>query len=108
MSFSRFFLVLTAVISVAGAGYAANPAPGPVEAQAAPLLPQQFGGWQRQGSAQISADAVVGDPANADVLKEYGFTDFAACTYVRDDGRTLKIRAARFGTPAALSAPTRS
>ncbi|HLW85201.1 MAG TPA: DUF6599 family protein [Candidatus Sulfotelmatobacter sp.] len=97
MSFSRFFLVLTAVISVAGAGYAANPAPGPVEAQAAPLLPQQFGGWQRQGSAQISADAVVGDPANADVLKEYGFTDFAACTYVRDDGRTLKIRAARFG-----------
>ena len=30
------------------------------------------------------------------MLKEYGFTDFEGATYKSDDGRTLKIRAARF------------
>jgi len=36
------------------------------------------------------------DPTNAALLKEYGFTDFESATYKSDDGRTLKIRAARF------------
>ena len=49
-----------------------------------------------QGSAATSRDAAAADPTNAAVLKEYRFTDFAASTYTRDDGRTLKIRAARF------------
>lgn len=49
-----------------------------------------------QGSAQTSTKAAVADPTNAAVLKEYRFTDFASSTYTRDDGRTLKIRAARF------------
>jgi hypothetical protein len=49
-----------------------------------------------QGSPQTSKDPAAADPTNASVLKEYGFTDLASCTYVRDDGRTLKIRAARF------------
>jgi hypothetical protein len=49
-----------------------------------------------QGSAQVSTDAAVADPANAEILKEYGFTDVASATYTTDDGRTLKIRAARF------------
>ncbi len=79
---------------MAGAGFAANPASGPAESPA--LLPQQFAGWQRQGSAQISTDAAAADPTNAEVLKEYGFTDVAVATYIRDDGRTLKVRAARF------------
>lgn len=43
-----------------------------------------------------SADPATADPTNADVLREYRFTDFASSTYTRDDGRTLKIRAARF------------
>ncbi len=60
------------------------------------LLPQQFGGWQLQGSPQTSADPAAADSTNAAVLKEYGFTDLASGTYTRDDGRTLKIRAARF------------
>ena len=60
------------------------------------LLPPQFGGWEIQGSAQKSADPAVADPTNAAVLKEYRFTDLASSTYTRDDGRTLKIRAARF------------
>ena len=49
-----------------------------------------------QGSAQKSTDPGVADPTNAAVLKEYRFSDLASSTYTRDDGRTLKIRAARF------------
>lgn len=49
-----------------------------------------------QGSSQTSTDPAVADPTNAAVLKEYRFTDLASSTYARDDGRTLKVRAARF------------
>ncbi len=49
-----------------------------------------------QGSAQSNTDPAAADPANAAVLKEYRFTDVSSSTYARDDGRTLKIRAARF------------
>jgi hypothetical protein len=75
---------------------AAGTSPGTAAATAPPLLPEQFGGWQMQGSPVTSADAAAADPTNAAALKEYRFSDFAAATYVRDDGRTLKIRAARF------------
>jgi hypothetical protein len=61
-----------------------------------PILPKQFAGWQIQGAAQASKDAAAADPTNAALLKEYGFTDFEAAIYKSDDGRTLKIRAARF------------
>jgi hypothetical protein len=72
-----------------------------VAAAAAPpqtpaILPAQFGGWQMQGSPQTSTDPSVADSTNAEVLREYRFTDLASATYIRDDGRTLKIRAARF------------
>jgi hypothetical protein len=60
------------------------------------VLPLQFGGWQRQGAPRVSKDPAVADPVNAAVLKEYGFATFEASTYTREDGRTLKIRAARF------------
>jgi len=96
MSFSRSLFALTVALVMAGAGFAANPASGAAGPPASALLPQQFAGWQRQGSAQISTDAAADDPTNAEVLKEYGFSDVAVSTYVRDDGRTLKIRAARF------------
>jgi hypothetical protein len=49
-----------------------------------------------KGAPQASKDANAADPTNAALLKEYGFTDFEAATYRSDDGRTLKIRAARF------------
>ena len=49
-----------------------------------------------QGSPRTSTDPALADAANSAILKEYGFTDFASSTYTRDDGRTLKIRAARF------------
>lgn len=64
--------------------------------QSSAILPQTFGGWQMQGQPEISANPAVADPTNADVLKEYRFTDFASASYTRDDGRTLKLRAARF------------
>lgn len=49
-----------------------------------------------QGPAQTSTDPAAADPTNAAVLKEYRFSDLASSSYTRDDGRTLKIRAARF------------
>ena len=49
-----------------------------------------------QGPAHTSDDPAVADSTNAPVLNEYRFSDGATATYTRDDGRTLKIRAARF------------
>ena len=60
------------------------------------ILPQAFGGWHLTKGAQTSSNPEVADPTNAGVLKEYGFTDFEGATYTRDDGRKLKIKAARF------------
>ena len=100
MSFSRSICVVIVLRCVFGEAVAANPAaaqqPARSTAQEPALLPQQFGGWQMQGSAQSSTDPVTADPTNAAVLKEYRFSDWASTTYTREDGRTLKIRAARF------------
>ncbi len=60
-----------------------------------PVLPNTFAGWQVEGHAKTSSDPAVADPANAALLKEYGFTDFASATYGRE-GRKLAIKAARF------------
>src|SRR5580698_3320615 len=61
-----------------------------------PVLPSQFGGWQISGSATKSADAVAADPANAAVLKEYGFQRFERADYTTADGRKLAIKTAVF------------
>jgi hypothetical protein len=84
---------LALVVCLGGAVFAANP---PAVSPAPPILPKQFAGWQIQGAAQASKDAAAADPTNAALLKEYGFTDFEAAAYKSEDGRTLKIRAARF------------
>jgi len=62
----------------------------------ASLLPKEFGGWQMSAPARSSNDPVVADPINPALLKEYGFTDFESANYVRDDGRKLAVKAARF------------
>ncbi|MGA2348072.1 MAG: DUF6599 family protein [Candidatus Sulfotelmatobacter sp.] len=101
MSFSRSVRVVISLACLLGMAVAADqPAaqkPARPAEQAPAILPQQFEGWQMQGAARLSTDPAAADPANAAVLKEYGFSDLALATYKRDDGRTLKIRAARFG-----------
>jgi hypothetical protein len=59
-------------------------------------LPEQFAGWHISGSIKTSHDPATADAVNAALLKEYGFTDLESATYVRDDGRKLTIKAARF------------
>jgi len=89
MKFSRFLLLFVGLGCIPGVVPASF-------AQAPGILPQQFAGWEMQGTSQTSTDAASADPANAAVLKEYRFSDLASATYKREDGRTLKIRAARF------------
>jgi hypothetical protein len=86
----RLLLVSAILLACVGAAFAFGPGAD------TPILPKQFADWQIQGPAQPSKDAAVADPTNAPLLKEYGFTDGEAATYKSDDGRTLKIRAARF------------
>jgi hypothetical protein len=91
MRVSRSVLVLALVAFLGCVSFAlAGDSPAP------PMLPKQFAGWEIQGTAQASKDAATADPTNAALLKEYGFTDFEAAAYKSNDGRTLKIRAARF------------
>ena len=87
--FLPFFVVFGGLVSGA---LAANPP----QTQDPAILPQEFAGWQMSGSVKTSTDPAVADSTNAGVLQEYRFTDLASATYTRDDGRTLKIRAARF------------
>jgi hypothetical protein len=86
---------LFALLLFAATAFAADPA-APVKAAPAPILPNEFGGWQISGSFQTSADPAAADPTNPAILKEYGFTGFASGAYTRDDGRKLTLRAARF------------
>ena len=120
MSFSRFvgiLFVLPCLLGIASAGNTLQATsrdssghdfssrrsdPSHVSSRSSPstqepsLLPQQVGGWEMQGSAHTGTDPAAADPTNAAILKEYQFTDLASASYTRDDGRTLKVRAARF------------
>jgi hypothetical protein len=96
MRFPRVFGITVVLGLVLGAAFADQSIPVPASAPPPAILPQEFGGWQMQGSPQTGKDATAVDPANAAVLKEYGFSDLATAAYTSDDGRTLKIRAARF------------
>jgi hypothetical protein len=90
MKLSKLIFALVLVILLAGFALASEGSP------TASILPKQFGGWQISGSSQASGDPAIADPVNAAVLKEYGFTDFESATYIRDDGRKLAVKAARF------------
>jgi hypothetical protein len=106
MSFSRsvvaaVFLRVALVAAVAASALAAptpasNPPTSTASNHAPAILPQDFGGWQRQGAVETSTSPSAADPTNAALLQEYRFTDFASANYTSDDGRTLKIHAARF------------
>jgi hypothetical protein len=89
MKLSRVISALAAGVFLVAAALAAGTPP-------ASILPKEFGGWQLSGAIRTSQDPATADSVNAALLKEYGFTDFAAATYTRDDGRRLTIKAARF------------
>ena len=61
-----------------------------------PFLPQAFAGWTLTGTPLLSDNAAKADAAYPAVLGEYGFTDSETATYMRDDGRKLTLKAARF------------
>jgi hypothetical protein len=88
MKLQRLSLIIAISMTLVGPAFGAGSAP--------PVLPSQFGGWELAGAVGSSADPAVADPLNAELLKEYGFTDLATATYTRDDGRKLRIKAARF------------
>src|SRR5271163_3279783 len=61
-----------------------------------PILPSDFAGWRLAAPATASAAPEAADSANADLLKEDGFEQFASATYIRN-GDKLSVRAMRFG-----------
>jgi hypothetical protein len=90
MNVSKALSLCGLLVSLTIVALASEPSASPL------ILPKQFAGWQIEGSPQLSADPTNADPTNAALLKEYSFNDFEAALYKSDDGRTLKIRAARF------------
>ncbi len=68
----------------------------PSSPAAAPsLLPTDFAGWSQSAPAQESSAPETADAANAAVLKEYGFQQFASAHYANGDNK-LNVRAIRF------------
>ncbi len=66
------------------------------QTQPAPsLLPSSFSGWQMTGQAQESSQPQAADQANAQVLKECGFQQFASANYSAAQDK-LAIRAIQF------------
>jgi len=61
----------------------------------APLLPESFAGYQLENRLDKTTEPGVADAANAQVLVEDGFHDFASGTY-KSDSNTLTVRAMRF------------
>ncbi|MCU1285859.1 MAG: hypothetical protein JWO13_2209 [Acidobacteriales bacterium] len=58
-------------------------------------LPASFAGWQKVAGSRAATSPGQADPANADLLKEYGFVDSENATYERGD-RKLTVKAERF------------
>jgi hypothetical protein len=92
----KAFKIVSVIILLVASAFAAEGASATLPAASTTLLPPQFSGWQISGSPKTSTDPAVADPANAALLKEYGFTDFESATYTREDGRKLNLKAARF------------
>jgi hypothetical protein len=67
----------------------------PVPAAPPPLLPADFAGWHEVAAAQNSTAPEAADQANAPVLREYGFTQFASANYTQPDNK-LNLRAIEF------------
>lgn len=65
------------------------------EGAPAALLPDSFAGWVASAPPKAVSEAAQADPANAEALKEYDFTDGTLADY-KKDGETLSLHALRF------------
>jgi hypothetical protein len=93
MNFLRRIAPILTLLFLSVTALAEQPAPVVVPA---PVLPQQFSGWQVKDPISKSSDPMAADETNAPVLKEYGFQRLEKATYTRDDGRKVDIKAAVF------------
>ncbi|HEY6252762.1 MAG TPA: DUF6599 family protein [Candidatus Angelobacter sp.] len=59
------------------------------------FLPSSFNGWQEGTDSLVNSDPSSVDPADAAILKEYGFSSVEVATFTRSD-RKMQIKAARF------------
>jgi hypothetical protein len=59
------------------------------------LLPDAFDGWELAAPSKVVTDPAQADAANAEALKEYGFSLAVVANYKREDD-TLSVRAMRF------------
>jgi hypothetical protein len=70
-------------------------AKAPATPTAPPMLPTDFAGWHQVAAPQTTTVPDAADQANAQVLHEYGFTEFTAANYTQADNK-LNVRAIRF------------
>jgi hypothetical protein len=94
MKFSRLIPAAILGVCLSSIGLAASASRQNV--RTSQILPSSFAGWQVSGAFTTSVDPATADPVNRPVLEEYGFRDFQAGTYTREDGRKLSLKAARF------------
>jgi hypothetical protein len=85
-------VALSVVLVCAGSAEKAKAA---IPAAAAALLPENFAGWQVASRAPAVSDAATADPAEAPLLKEFGFEKLETATY-EQNGRQLKVKALGF------------
>jgi hypothetical protein len=89
---TRLFVVTCAASLSCGMASAKTETKPPPTPQ---LLPADFAGWHLGAPAASSTAPEAADAANADLLKEDGFAQFASAGYVRN-GDKLSVRAIRF------------
>jgi len=90
------FIVCAAVLTAEPTALPPSPKSASPTPASAPILPNEFAGWQIKGGGVRSDDPATADAANGDVLKEYGFVRLETAAYTRDDGRNLTVKAALF------------
>ena len=90
------FIVCAAVLTAEPTALPPSPKSASPTPASAPILPNEFAGWQIKGGGVRSDDPATADAANGDVLKEYGFVRLETASYTRDDGRNLTVKAALF------------
>src|SRR6516225_5677089 len=92
-SFPRLLALIAGALFLCGVASATAESSSPPPS---PLLPPDFAGWHLSAPINSSTAPEAADNANADLLKEDGFTQFASATYERN-GDKLSVRAMHFG-----------